>query len=418
MQTDERAGLWAFVDWACESHTVCVVDVGGVPLHEGEVDNTPAGLAALVLELTRLCQGDLARMRIAIEVPHGPVVDALLEAGFAVFTLNPKQIDRFRDRYSPAGAKDDRRDAFVGANALRTDPDAFRHIDPDHPAVVELREWGRIDRNLGQDSVAQANRLREQVLRVGPHWLKLCGAADKPWFWDLLELAPVPQHAGGLTLADVQAVLHRHRIRRWSAAQVLAVWQSACLGTPQGVLTAVAAHIRVLLDLLRLLHAQRRTATAELNRCLKACHTVFATEPGRRSDVEIALSQPGVGIRVAACLFGEASRALRERNLKALRAQSGTGPVTKQSGKTKLVIMRRSCQNRLRDACYHWARAAVIYDARCKAHYGDLKRRGHSHARALRGVVDRLMDRFFVMLQHGTLYDPNYRRVPTGSEKA
>jgi transposase len=216
----------------------------------------------------------------------------------------------------------------------------------------------------------------------------------------------------------VQALLRRHRIRRLSAPQVLAAWQSPCLGTPPGVVTAVGAHIGVLLAQLRLLHERRRQAAAELTRCLKACQTALPGQPGRSSDVEIALSHPGIGIRVAACLFGEASRYLRERNLRAFRAQTGICPITKSSGRTRQVLMRRACHDRLRDACYHWARAAVIYDPRCKAHYAVLRSKGHSHARALRGVVDRLTARLFVMLERGTIYDPDHHRVPSGYEKA
>lgn len=418
MQTDEQGKLWGFVDWGTESHSVCVVDGQGSARTEFAVDNNPEGLAALVVRLTGLCQGVAARIRMGIEMPHGPVVDAMLEAGLAVFTLNPKQIDRFRDRYSPAGAKDDRRDAFVGANALRTDPHAFHLVEADHPAVIELREWSRIDRELGQDLVAQVNRLRAQVLRVAPHWLKLCGAANEPWFWALLELAPTPKDAAALTERRVQDVLRRHRIRRLSASQVHAAWQSACLGTPAGVVTAVGAHVSVLIAQLRLLHQQRRQAADELERCLNACQDVFKSRSDQPSDVEIALSQPGIGIRIAACLFGEAGRALRQRNLGAFRAQSGISPVTKRSGKTTLIVMRRSCHDRLRDACYHWARVAVIFDPRCKAHYAALKRKGHSHARALRGVVDRMSERLFVMLERATLYDPNHRRVPAGQQTA
>ena len=94
------------------------------------------------------------------------------------------------------------------------------------------------------------------------------------------------------------------------------------------------------------------------------------------------------------------------------------GPVTKSSGKTRRVLMRRACDSRLRDSCFHWARNAVQHDPRCKAHYAALKRKGCSHARALRGVGDRLAARFFAMLEHATLYDPNFRRVPPGHEKA
>jgi len=71
--------------------------------------------------LDTLANGQPASIAMAIEVPQGPVVEAFLEGGFAVFSINPKQLDRFRDRYSAAGAKDDSRDAYVAADSLRTD---------------------------------------------------------------------------------------------------------------------------------------------------------------------------------------------------------------------------------------------------------------------------------------------------------
>jgi len=71
------------------------------------------------------------------------VLDTLLERGFHVFALNPKQLDRFRDGYTVAGAKDDRRDAFVLATALATDQPAFRALAPEDPLIIELREWSR-----------------------------------------------------------------------------------------------------------------------------------------------------------------------------------------------------------------------------------------------------------------------------------
>jgi hypothetical protein len=410
-------GWWSGVDWATQNHAVCVVNEAGARVKEFAVSNLPEGLADLVEQLSAVCQGDRARLCVAIEVPDGPVVDALLEAGFAVFTINPKQIDRFRDRYSQSGAKDDRRDAFVQANALRTDPQAFHRIQPDHPAVVELREWSRIDQQTGKDLLAQANVLRAQLLRVAPHWLALCPAANETWFWALLELAPTPQHAAALTSRQVRAVLKRHRIRRLPTQQVLTTWRSACPGTAPGVVTAVGAHVLVLLARLRLLHEQRRQAEAELRRCLTACEPVFSAQPGRPSDVQIALTQPGLGLRLTARLFGEAGRCIAARNFQGFRAQSGTCPVTKSSGKTRLVVMRRACAARLQDACFHWARVAVIHDPRCKAHYAALIRKGHRHARALRGVADRLTSRLFTMLEHGTLYDPNHRRIPPGHEK-
>lgn len=416
MKTDQVEMFCAGIDWATETHAVCVLDGSCARLAQFTVPNTPEGLSGLVTRLVEQCEANRDRLSVAIEVPHGPVVDALLEAGFAVFSINPKQADRFRDRHSPSGAKDDRRDAWVLADALRTDREAFHRVDPDHPAVVELREWSRIDQELSRDLLAQANRLRAQMLRVAPHWLKLCPAADEPWFWALLELAPTPAEARRLGLPQVRRVLKAHRIRRLSAEQVLDALRSSPPGTPGGITLAVGAHVRVLIPQLELLHRQRRKAEAELARCLDACRAVFANGQDRPSDVDIVLSLPGIGVHVAACLFGEAGRYLHARDRRGFRSISGTGPITKSSGKTRSVRMRRACNFRLRDSCYHWARIAVQREARSREQYAALRAKGHGHARALRGANDRAVDRLFTMLEHGECYDPSRGRVPAGQK--
>ena len=127
------------IDWGSERHQVCIVDRDGRRT-ERTVPHTSAGLAALTTQLVALSPEDPGRVAVALEVPRGPVVDTLLERGLHVFALNPKQLARFRDRYTVAGAKDDRRDAFVLADALRTDRPAFRRVHPEDPLLVELRE--------------------------------------------------------------------------------------------------------------------------------------------------------------------------------------------------------------------------------------------------------------------------------------
>ena len=87
----------------------------------------------------------------------------------------------------------------------------------------------------------------------------------------------------------------------------------------------------------------------------------------------------------------EAPQALARRDYKALRCICGVAPVTRRSGKSLLVVRRRSAHARLRDAVYHWARSAVQLDAVSKAKYAALRDCGHGHARALRSVADRLL---------------------------
>jgi transposase len=175
------------------------------------------------------------------------VVETLVERGFHVYAINPKQLDRFRDRHSVAGAKDDRRDAFVLADSLRTDRDCFRRVRLDDPVVIQLRELSRVDEDLKRESNQLANRLREQLHRFYVQALKLCPAADEPWLWSLLELAPSPQAARGLRTKRVERLLREHRIRRVSAEQVLAALRAPALQVAPGVVEAATEHIGLLL---------------------------------------------------------------------------------------------------------------------------------------------------------------------------
>lgn len=398
------------IDWASQQHQVCIVDRAGHRT-EDTVPHTSGGLEALAEQLTALSPEAPERVAVAIEVPRGPVVETLLERGFHVFALNPKQLDRFRDRHTVAGAKDDRRDAWVLADSLRTDQPSFRRVHVDDPLIIELRELSRLDDDLREELSRLSNRLREQLQRCWPDLLALCPAAEEPWFWALLEqaLARRPQ---ALALKAVTAVLKVHRIRRLTAESVHAALQIPPLRVAAGTIDAVAAHIAVLLPRLRLVHEQRhRTVGARIDAVLAA----LAQEDvrGEHRDVTILRSLPGVGRLVTATVLAEASRLLAERDYQTLRAQAGAAPVTRQSGKQATVSARLACNGRLRNAIYHWARVSVQVDAHCRAHYDRLRHRGHAHARALRGVVDRSLAVLIAMLTNRTLYDPARRRPET-----
>jgi transposase len=279
-----------------------------------------------------------------IESPRGAVVETLLEHGFAVFSINPKQLDRFRDRYSPAGAKDDRRDAFVLADALRTDMHCLHLVKLDEPVMIRLRELSRLDDELAQEQNRAVHRLREQFHRFFPQLLQLCQSADEPWLWDLLESAPWPARAARLTEARIARLLQQHRIRRITAAEVSAVLKTKPLTLAPG---AAIEHALLLLPRLRLLLQQRTDLARRIGALLEELATPDEGQQEHR-DAAILLSLPGLGRKVAATMLSEASQAIAERDYHALRCYSGTAPITKQSGKKKIVIMRRSANERLR----------------------------------------------------------------------
>ena len=398
------------IDWATQQHQVCILDREGRRT-DAVAPHTSAGLAALAETLNALSAAAPERVAVAIEVPRGPVVETLLERGFHVFALNPKQLDRFRDRHTVAGAKDDRRDAWVLADALRTDQPSFRRVHADDPLVVELRELSRLDDDLREELSRLSNRLREQLHRFWPDVLALCPAADEPWFWALLDQAQA-RRPRPLPLKAVSAVLKVHRIRRLTAATVHGAVQAPPLRVAPGTLDAAWAHIAVLLPRLRLVHDQRhRTVGTRIDAILAA----LATEDvaGEHRDVTILRSLPGVGRLVAATVLAEASRPLAARDYQTLRTHAGAAPVTRQSGKKAVVTMRWACNRRLRNAVYHWARVSVQIDARCRAHYDRLRQCGHEHDRALRGLADRSLAVLIAMLATRTLYDPERRCFET-----
>lgn len=396
------------VDWGSETHVVCVLDPDRRLIAEHSVPHTGRGLTALADELAALAPSEPGRIAVAIEVPRGAVVDTLLERGMHVFSLNPKQLDRFRDRHTVAGAKDDRRDAFVLADSLRTDRPAFRRVQPDHPRVVELRELSRVEDDLGQELRRLSNRLREQLHRFFPQALTLCAAADEPWFWALVERAPTPAHAQRLPVKTVAAVLKVYRVRRFTVESIREALQTPAVPVAPGTVEAASAHIALLLPRLRLLQEQHTSVARRIEVLLEDLGREAI--PGEPRDVTILRSLPGVGRVVAATVLAEAAQPLAERDYQTLRAHGGIAPVTRKSGKKLSVSMRYGCNPRLRNAFYHWARTSVQNDPHCRDHYDRLRKQGHGHARALRGVADRSLGVLVAMLTSRTLYDPERRR--------
>ena len=124
-----------------------MLDADGKVLGERAFEHGGAGLSAMADWLLSLTTGQAGDLGVALETPRGPLVGSLMERRFVVPAINPKQLDRF----SPAGATDDRRDARVLASALRTDPHCLRRLESTDPTIVELREWSHLSEDLTRE---------------------------------------------------------------------------------------------------------------------------------------------------------------------------------------------------------------------------------------------------------------------------
>lgn len=389
------------IDWATREHQVCLVSHDGKELEQRVFAHSAEGLASLVSWLRTV--EDISNIKVAIETTNGLVVDALLEAGVAVFSINPKQLDRFRDRHTVAGAKDDRRDAFVLGASLRTDRDLFRRLDPDAAEIVELRELSRARDELVDDHKRTSSQLRELLLRFHPDLLALCQGANQVWLWDVLAKARAPKALRKLKAKELAEILRNRRIRRFTPTELEAALRKQ-VSTAPGVEDAIFRRIKLLLPLLQTTREQLTLCEQQLRELLEAL-----PNKGHR-DVSLLLSLPGLGTRLTAVIVSEANEPLTARDYQRLRAIAGAAPVTKATGLRKgpraQVQMRRACNGRLRNALFHWARAAIPLDPRVRQHYTSLRQRGHSHGRALRGVADRLLRIAIGVLKSNRDYDP------------
>jgi transposase len=407
---EDEKNWFVGVDWASQTHHVRLSDAKGAKIGERAFTHGGEGLKEMADWILKSTGAAPEAVMIAIEVPHGPVVESLMERGFQVYAINPKQLDRFRDRFSPAGAKDDSRDAEALADALRTDRRCFRLLAPLDPLVVELREWSRIADDLRVERNRLSNRVRELLWRYYPQFLELSDDVGADWFLDLWRLLPTPEKAKRVRETTVERLLKRHRIRRITAAEALQRVKAPSIPVAAGTVNAATGHLEAVARRLALVNRQIGEANGKIDRLTERLGGGEEDAEGQRKeqrDVTILRSLPGVGRIVLATLLAEAQDALHRKDYHALRCLSGVAPITKRSGKSKIVLMRQAAHVRLRNAVYHWARTAVQHDPRSRAKYAALRARGHGHGRALRSVADRLLAVACAMLESQTLFNPN-----------
>jgi transposase len=382
------------IDWGTQTHRVAVLDGGGRPIEQYNADHSGEGLVTLVNKLMQRTACEPALVAIGIEVAWGALVETLVESGFTVFSINPKQVDRFRDRFTVAGAKDDARDALVLASSLYTDRQSYRRVEIDCPEMIRLRELSRFQDELKIELRRATNRLWQQLHRYYPQMLAISPAADDRLMWDLLEAAPTPAEGRKLSSLRIQRILKAHRIRKLSVDGVHAALRTAPLVLAPGAAEAASEHVQFLLP-----QEQLREVS---NRIKNLLTVIVETNAGTNQppcDAGLVLSIPGIGPAVAAALLTEASRPIRERDYESLRCYAGTAPVTRQSGKRKTVGMRQACSPRLRNAVFYWATSSLCCDSRSRKHYDAMRAAGHQHPRALRGLADRLLGVLIALLK-------------------
>jgi len=391
--------LFVGVDWAETQHAACLVVAAGTVVRRLTIPHTPAGLARLRAAITA-AEPDPTAVLVAIERPDGLLVEALLDAGYVVYALNPKAVERYRERTRLAGGKTDPADAELLARVLLTDRDRQRPLQPHGPLAEELRVLARQDETASRDQRRLLNRLRQELLAAFPALLDAfpdLGAVSTLAF---LDRWPTAAAARTLRPAAIEAFLrqHRHNHPDTAAARIHAALQAAALTAPAHLAAARVGAIQLAARQLLLLHRQRAAWERRLRELLAG--------EGAHPDGEILLSLPGLDARLAARVLGEiGDRRERFPTPAALQCYAGTAPVTKASGRARQVVARTACNRFLRQALLRWAFCSLTRSAWARTSYDRQRAAGKSHFQALRALANRWLEILHHLLATHQRYD-------------
>ena len=387
-------------DWAEAHHDVEVVDESGRCLVRRRFPEGIVGMADLhaVIADHLSVDAEASEVVVGIETDRGPWVTALVAAGYQVYAINPMQVARYRERHSTSGAKSDRKDAHVLAEIVRLDRAHHQLVTPDSELAEAIKALARVHQSLIWTRQRQANQLRSMLREFYPAALAAFDDLAGRDALAVLAAAPTPAAGRALSVDAIIDLLRRAGRRRYlatTADKIHHALHTEHLRARGQITQAYGASTRALVSII-----------TELSHQINAIHEQMVTYFGRHPDSEIYLSQPGLGVVLAARVlaeFGDASG--RYTDGKARRNYAGTSPITRASGKKKVVLARYARNNRLSDALFQQAFAALTGSPGARALYDKLRARDIGHNDALRRLSNRLVGILHGCLRHHTTYD-------------
>jgi transposase len=388
-------------DWAEDHHDVEIQDEAGRKLAARRLPEGAAGIARLheLIAAHLGADGDPGQVAVAIETDRGLWVQALAAAGYQVYGLNPKQVARFKERYNLSGAKSDAADAHALADMVRAERHQLRAVAADTAGAQAVKVVARAHQTLIWERTRHTLRLRSALREFFPAALVAYAdlgltAADT---LELLVRAPDPAAAAKLTAAQISAALKRAG-RRDVPARAQAVkdaLRGPQLAQPAAITAAYAAVVQAAAAVLITLNEQIRRLDVQVE-----AH--FLQHP----DAEIYLSQPGIGTVNGARVLAEFGDAPgRYASAKARKNYAGSSPITRASGRSKIVLARFIRNNRLTDALHSQALSALTASPGARAYYDKQRARGLGHNPALRQLSNRLVGILHGCLKTSTRYD-------------
>lgn len=390
-KSKKNQAVWVGIDWGHGVHAVAIVSSGAEAVEDFSIPNTPAGYAQLEKRLAQYgIQG------IAVESTRHTLLLHLAEQGHRVYLINPKQSKDWRKADTVSGAKSDARDGLSLARGL-----AFRHrelkpMTPGDPAMERLallceKECGLIHRRT-----ALVQELTSCLKLYYPAALEFFADWTAPAAWDFLLRFPT---------ADMLCRSREHTLIAFLKGHHLgesACWKDKVEKRGKAGDWPVHPQQECYEMLARGLVGQLKALQAALKEFRAKIEAAFAALP----EAGLLQSLPGAGDKLAPRLMAIVASPLAQHGgIEAVRGHSGVAPVTKQSGKRRLVCIRFMCNKHWRNTLHLFAWCSTRASAWAQAFYKARKAKGDTHSTALRKLADKWLRIIMKMLETNQRYD-------------
>jgi Transposase/Transposase IS116/IS110/IS902 family len=384
-------------DWAEIHHDVLIEDEQGRRLERARLPEGVEGVARFHA-LVAAHVDDPSDVTIATETDRGLFVGALVATGYQVLAVNPMSTSRYRERHSTSGAKSDPGDAWVLAELARVDGHNHRPVAGDTDLAEAVKVLARAHQSMIWTRQRQLNQLRSVLREFFPAALEAFDELGSNDALAVLGIAPTPTIARGLSRSKIASALRRGgRQRRIDerAVEIQTVLRSPQLEAPTVIANAMGSTVSALV-----------AVAVEMTTQIAGLEAQLAEHFEQHPDAKIIRSLPGLGMTLGARVLSEfGDDPNRYADAKSRKNYAGTSPITRASGKQRVVLARYARNRRPADATYMWAFTALNASPGARIFYDQRRAAGNTHNRALRALANRLVGILHGCLRHNTHYD-------------
>jgi len=387
--------IYVGIDWADKNHWVFITDDTGSKLGSFSIENSPEGVQELFSRIRKVVK-EQNQAIFALETSKGLLIDSILDAGYTVYPINPKAVDRYRDRYKVSGKKSDEFDALVLANILRTDRNNYQPLLPDSPLTRHLRTLTNEYKFLLRLKTKLSNQITSCLKDYYPVALSLFCKLGQQVSLNFLKKFDSPEAFEKLTKSKIKRFLSKNHYPgvEKKAEEVYHLSQEPQFNVEPSLASAKSLYMLTLVKQLETLLVSLETFEKEIEKLLN-----------QHPDKDIFLSLPGSSTITSAKFISEfGDNRNRYKKISSVQAEAGTCPVTKQSGNQRFVYFRRACRKSFRDAACRFAFTSMKQSSWAKERYERYVGAGKKHPLALRCLANAWLEIIFPMWKNRTLY--------------